>query len=54
MTDSYRPQSYYDSSKWRATWEGEGGGVLLNQALHQLDIMAMDDRIYAKINSFRM
>ncbi|KMY50255.1 Gfo/Idh/MocA family protein [Peribacillus loiseleuriae] len=39
ITDSYRPQSYYDSSKWRATWKGEGGGVLLNQALHQLDIL---------------
>ncbi|MBT2654665.1 Gfo/Idh/MocA family oxidoreductase [Bacillus sp. ISL-18] len=38
VTDSYRPQSYYDSSKWRATWKGEGGGVLLNQALHQLDL----------------
>ncbi|MFL6518022.1 MAG: Gfo/Idh/MocA family protein, partial [Bacillus sp. (in: firmicutes)] len=38
VTDSYRSQSYYDSSKWRATWKGEGGGVLLNQALHQLDI----------------
>lgn len=38
VTDTYRPQSYYDSSKWRATWKGEGGGVLLNQALHQLDI----------------
>ena len=54
MTDSYRPQSYYDSSKWRATWKGEGGGVLLNQALHQLDLMAVDDRAYAKSNSFRM
>ncbi|MFJ5624015.1 Gfo/Idh/MocA family protein [Peribacillus loiseleuriae] len=39
VTDSYRPQSYYNSSKWRATWKGEGGGVLLNQALHQLDIL---------------
>jgi predicted dehydrogenase len=38
ITDCYRPQSYYDSSKWRATWKGEGGGVLLNQALHQLDL----------------
>lgn len=38
VTDLYRPQSYYDSSKWRATWKGEGGGVLLNQALHQLDL----------------
>jgi predicted dehydrogenase len=38
VTDIYRSQSYYDSSKWRATWQGEGGGVLLNQALHHLDI----------------
>ena len=38
VTDAYRPQSYYDSSKWRATWEGERGGVLINQALHQSDI----------------
>ncbi|KAA9016933.1 Gfo/Idh/MocA family protein [Niallia endozanthoxylica] len=38
VTDTYRSQSYYDSSKWRATWKGEGGGVILNQALHQLDI----------------
>ncbi|MBB6446310.1 Gfo/Idh/MocA family protein [Bacillus benzoevorans] len=38
VTEAYRPQSYYDSSKWRATWKGEGGGVLLNQALHQLDL----------------
>ncbi|WP_043931404.1 Gfo/Idh/MocA family protein [Bacillus sp. EB01] len=38
ITDSYRPQSYYDSGTWRATWKGEGGGALLNQVLHQLDI----------------
>ena len=38
ITDWYRPQSYYDLSKWRATWKGEGGGVLLNQAPHQLDL----------------
>jgi predicted dehydrogenase len=38
VTNWYRSQSYYDSSKWRATWEGEGGGVLLNQAPHQLDL----------------
>ena len=38
ITDWYRTQSYYDSSSWRATWKGEGGGVLLNQAPHQLDI----------------
>ncbi len=34
----YRSQSYYDSGSWRGTWEGEGGGVLLNQAPHQLDL----------------
>ena len=38
ITDWYRPQSYYDSGSWRATWEGEGGGVLLNQAPHNLDL----------------
>ncbi|WP_026559846.1 Gfo/Idh/MocA family oxidoreductase [Bacillus sp. J37] len=38
ITDWYRSQSYYDSSEWRATWDGEGGGVLLNQAPHQLDL----------------
>ena len=37
-TSWYRPQSYYDSGGWRATWAGEGGGVLLNQAPHQLDL----------------
>ncbi len=37
-TSWYRPQSYYDSGSWRGTWEGEGGGVLLNQAPHQLDL----------------
>ncbi len=34
----WRPQSYYDQSAWRATWGGEGGGVLVNQAPHQLDL----------------
>ncbi|PMC35646.1 oxidoreductase [Bacillus sp. UMB0899] len=38
ITDWYRSQSYYDSSEWRATWQGEGGGVLLNQSPHQLDL----------------
>ena len=38
VTDWYRPQSYYDLGQWRATWAGEGGGVLLNQAPHQLDL----------------
>ena len=38
ITDWYRPQAYYDSGAWRATWSGEGGGVLLNQCPHQLDL----------------
>ncbi len=38
VTNWYRTQSYYDSGDWRATWAGEGGGVLLNQAPHNLDL----------------
>ena len=38
ITNWYRPQSYYDSGDWRATWSGEGGGVLLNQCPHNLDL----------------
>lgn len=38
VTNWYRTQKYYDSGDWRATWKGEGGGVLLNQAPHQLDL----------------
>ena len=39
ITDWFRTQSYYDSGDWRASWRGEGGGVLLNQCPHQLDLM---------------
>ncbi len=39
ITTWYRSQSYYDSGDWRATWRGEGGGVLLNQCPHQLDLL---------------
>ncbi len=39
ITNWYRTQQYYDSGTWRATWRGEGGGVLLNQAPHNLDIL---------------
>lgn len=38
ITDWYRSQSYYDMGGWRATWDGEGGGVLLNQNPHNLDL----------------
>ena len=39
ITDWYRTQQYYDSGSWRATWEGEGGGVLINQCPHQIDLV---------------
>ena len=38
ITNWYRPQAYYDLGGWRGTWVGEGGGVLMNQAPHQLDL----------------
>ena len=40
ITDWYRTQEYYDSGSWRATWAGEGGGVLINQCPHQLDLVS--------------
>lgn len=39
ITDWFRSQAYYDSGGWRATWSGEGGGVLLNQCPHQVDLL---------------
>ena len=39
MTDWFRTEAYYASGGWRATWKGEGGGVLLNQCLHNLDVL---------------
>ncbi len=51
VTNWYRTQSYYNSSPWRASWSGEGGGILLNQAPHNLDlwqwIFGMPSRIFA-------
>ncbi|EIR3895742.1 Gfo/Idh/MocA family oxidoreductase [Enterococcus faecium] len=51
ITNWYRSQSYYNSGGWRATWRGEGGGVLLNQDPHQLDLLqwicGMPQRIYS-------
>ncbi len=40
ITDWFRTQYYYDSGNWRATWEGEGGGVLINQCPHQIDLVS--------------
>ncbi len=53
ITDWYRPQAYHDSSTWRSTWKTEGGGALINQNPHQLDLwqwmFGMPDRIYARV-----
>jgi predicted dehydrogenase len=49
ITDWFRSQHYFDSGGWRATWKGEGGGVLVNQCPHNLDLfqwlMGMPDRV---------
>jgi len=54
ITNWYRPQAYYDSGAWRATWSGEGGGVLLNQCPHNLDlwqwICGMPSKVYTKMS----
>ncbi len=54
ITNWYRSQYYYDSGDWRATWSGEGGGVLLNQCPHQLDlwqwILGMPKEVQAFMN----
>ena len=54
ITTWYRTQDYYDSGAWRATWSGEGGGVLLNQCPHQLDlwqwICGMPSKVYTKMH----
>jgi len=51
VTDWYRPQAYYDAGSWRATWAGEGGGVLINQCPHNLDLLqwicGMPDKVRA-------
>ncbi|MFS0820135.1 Gfo/Idh/MocA family protein [Bacillus sp. 1P02SD] len=53
ITTWWRPQGYYDQSAWRATWEGEGGGVLVNQAPHQLDLLqwicGMPKKVYSNV-----
>ncbi len=51
VTDWFRSQAYYNSGGWRATWAGEGGGVLLNQSVHNIDlfqwIFGMPERVRA-------
>ncbi|MDE7361279.1 MAG: Gfo/Idh/MocA family oxidoreductase [Oscillospiraceae bacterium] len=52
ITNWYRTQSYYDSGSWRATWNGEGGGVLLNQAPHNLDLWQWIFGIPKRVRAF--
>ncbi|MFI3253762.1 MAG: Gfo/Idh/MocA family oxidoreductase [Eubacteriales bacterium] len=53
ITNWYRPQAYYEMSAWRATWKGEGGGVLVNQAPHQIDLLqwlcGMPQKVYSNV-----
>ena len=52
VTDWFRTEAYYASGGWRATWEGEGGGVLVNQCPHNLDLMQWFLGMPSKIRSF--
>jgi predicted dehydrogenase len=52
MTDWFRTEAYYASGGWRATWKGEGGGVLLNQCLHNLDVLQWLLGMPARIRGF--
>ncbi len=58
MTGWFRTESYYQSGDWRATWRGEGGGVLVNQCPHQLDLwqwlfgMPSSVRAFCKLGQF--
>ncbi len=51
ITNWFRSQAYYNSGGWRATWSGEGGGVLINQCPHNLDLfqwfVGMPNRLWA-------
>ncbi|MCQ2794211.1 MAG: Gfo/Idh/MocA family oxidoreductase [Bacilli bacterium] len=53
VTDWFRTQLYYDSGSWRATWRGEGGGVLINQCPHQIDLVSwVVGEMPATVNAF--
>ena len=52
ITNWFRSQSYYDSGAWRATWDGEGGGVLLNQCPHNLDLWQWICGMPCKVRAF--
>ena len=52
ITDWFRTQAYYDSGSWRATWAGEGGGVLINQCPHNLDLWQWYCGVPTRIRAF--
>lgn len=53
MTAWYRPDIYYQVSEWRGTWPGEGGGLLINQCIHNLDVLqwwvGLPEELYAMV-----
>ena len=55
ISPEYRSQAYYDSGTWRATWSGEGGGVMMNQSPHILDLFVqlcgMPSEVYGRIET---
>lgn len=52
VTSWFRTQAYYDSGGWRATWAGEGGGVLINQCPHNLDMWQWYCGVPSKVRAF--
>jgi hypothetical protein len=52
ITDWFRTDAYYSSGGWRATWRGEGGGVLLNQCLHNLDVLSWNLGMPSRVRGF--
>lgn len=52
ITNWFRNQSYYDNGEWRATWKGEGGGVLINQCPHNLDLFQWFFGMPEKVTGF--
>ena len=53
ITNWFRTKKYYESGSWRATWKGEGGGVLINQCPHQLDLVQwVVGKLPVRVNGF--
>lgn len=52
MTNWFRPDVYFNVSDWRATWKGEGGGLLVNQCIHNLDIFQWVCGLPSQITAF--